>query len=142
MSTTKLQPFNKNTKYNYEKGIFKTINFKNDYDEKLLKIKLFFEQNIFLKEYSFINSKIGEMWFYSKCELENLMKVHCFNSCYTDDSQNVNNLTQNDKLCLSNCANETSYLLDGVKKFNYLLFSNQLNDNTYSLENSIPLKRI
>lgn len=142
MSTTKLSAPREDEPWMLVNGVIMKDDSKRKADEELLKYKSQLEQNTFFKSLTFINSKIGEMWFFNKLQQENALKTHCLNSCFNVDSRGTNNVTQIEKNCLTNCAIDTANMYEGFKKFHHHKLLNGSNDFDFKLSNSITVEKI
>lgn len=142
MSTTKFSAPREDEPWILVNGVVMKDDSKRKANEELLKYKGQLEQSNFFKSLTFINSKIGEMWFFNKLQQENALKTHCLNSCFTSDSHGTNNITQLEKNCLTNCSIDTANMYEGYKKFHHYKLLNGSNDFDYKLSNSITVEKI
>ena len=141
-NTTKFAPPEEGDVWVKARPIPKMINAKNQNENRILALKLFFDRNHFTKTTSFINSLEGQMQFFSKLEVENEMKSHCIDSCFTENSHLTKNLTQTEKNCLTNCAVDSNVLLEGFRMYNHYRLARGANYEDYQLEKSIPINKI
>lgn len=141
-NTTKFAPPEEGEYWVSTSPIVKKINPKEEIESKKLALKLYLEKNHFTKTYSFINSIAGQLHFFSKLEVENEMKDHCLNTCFTEDSHLTKNLTQFEKNCLTNCAIETNVLLEGFRMYNHFKLLRGQKYQDYEVDKSISINRI
>jgi hypothetical protein len=142
MSTTKFNAPNKDEPWMMVNGVIMKDDSKRKSEEDLLNLKGQFEKTTLFKTWNFINSKVGEMWFFNKLLQENALKTHCLNSCFTVQSHGTHNITQKEKNCLTNCAIDTANMYEGFKKFHHYKLLNGSNDFDYKLSNTVTIEKI
>lgn len=101
--------------------------------EKLLLFNL-------VNRFNFIKSKVGEIYFSTKLDVDNFIKSHCLVKCYTHSE--TTSIHQSEKLCLLNCLSESESLFEGFKAYRHQKAQLSENNHDFQLSSTIPIKRL
>jgi hypothetical protein len=89
--------------------------------------------------FNFIKSIYGEIRYSTKLGLENTIKQHCINTCFSYEGSNIH---QTEKLCMVNCVSEGAEFIEGFYSFKEEQLANSKENKNFTLSNSIPIKRL